>query len=448
MFDVILPEKIRSTGIYLTFELWDKLTDDEKINLRIKNIKNSGLFTSQDSLQNTLFVPNNNADDDFSRVIKQNLNLTTENQYSQSDELATITSGNTHKTKLNKKYSNNDIDDMNNKYLDNRRNTHLNSSKNSDIESTEEDKKRYSKQSRVVNVDDDLRWNYSNGSESIYPETNRNYRSISDDRSISDNDRSITDNNKSRNNGGKSRTNDNNNKSRNNDNNNKSRANDNNNKSRSNDKSRNNNRSKNNQSITDTDTSDSQSRQKNQSYRGKRLINNNFSNTTNDKLSRNINTPQTYSSVNINGVPSKINSIGDVLGVNPNEYSNRPQIGQSHLPQNVVNQVPSSIQNPMAANIVPGNSDALYRYISALGNQNQIDPNIVAALNNQQSMQMPNYQQQAMSMPIPNYQQQSIPNYQQQAIPNYQQPMPNYQQYAPSDNLQVGGAKKDPFFFQ
>ncbi|QGR53947.1 hypothetical protein [Moumouvirus maliensis] len=60
IFDTILPEKIRSKESYLTKEIWDRLNDDEKFNLTPRNIKNSGLFTSKDSLLNTTFMSQNN----------------------------------------------------------------------------------------------------------------------------------------------------------------------------------------------------------------------------------------------------------------------------------------------------------------------------------------------------------------------------------------------------
>ncbi|AGD92409.1 hypothetical protein LBA_00491 [Megavirus lba] len=57
IFDTLLPEKIRSNESYLTQEIWDLLDDSEKFNLTIKNIKNSGMFTSRDSLLNTELMP-------------------------------------------------------------------------------------------------------------------------------------------------------------------------------------------------------------------------------------------------------------------------------------------------------------------------------------------------------------------------------------------------------
>lgn len=49
IFDVLLPKKIRSSDIYLSNELYDKLNDDEKKILNIKNIRNNTFFTSRDS---------------------------------------------------------------------------------------------------------------------------------------------------------------------------------------------------------------------------------------------------------------------------------------------------------------------------------------------------------------------------------------------------------------
>ena len=65
LFDIILPKKIRSNDKYLTIKLWNTLTDDEKNDLGIKNIRNGTFFTSQDSLLNTTFVE---TDDLLSRI--------------------------------------------------------------------------------------------------------------------------------------------------------------------------------------------------------------------------------------------------------------------------------------------------------------------------------------------------------------------------------------------
>ena len=49
-FDIILPKKIRSTEQYLTTELWDSLTDNEKYDLKIRNIRNHTFFNKKDFL--------------------------------------------------------------------------------------------------------------------------------------------------------------------------------------------------------------------------------------------------------------------------------------------------------------------------------------------------------------------------------------------------------------
>ena len=65
LFDIILPKKIRSSEKYLSLEIWDKLSDEEKFDLRIKNIRNGTFFTSRDSLLNTTFVEGT---DTFARI--------------------------------------------------------------------------------------------------------------------------------------------------------------------------------------------------------------------------------------------------------------------------------------------------------------------------------------------------------------------------------------------
>ena len=56
-FDKYLPFVLRSTSTnYLNQEIWDNLSDEQKNDLRIKNIKNDQLFTSKDSLSGVEFV--------------------------------------------------------------------------------------------------------------------------------------------------------------------------------------------------------------------------------------------------------------------------------------------------------------------------------------------------------------------------------------------------------
>ena len=44
LFDAILPKSIRSKNMYLTPDLWKKLSEDEKDSLKIKNIRNNSFF--------------------------------------------------------------------------------------------------------------------------------------------------------------------------------------------------------------------------------------------------------------------------------------------------------------------------------------------------------------------------------------------------------------------
>ncbi|AHA45462.1 hypothetical protein HIRU_S556 [Hirudovirus strain Sangsue] len=66
IFDIVLPKKIRSKELYLTSELWNLLSEDEKFELKIKNLRNNHVFTSKDSLSNTTFVKSKDQPIDFS----------------------------------------------------------------------------------------------------------------------------------------------------------------------------------------------------------------------------------------------------------------------------------------------------------------------------------------------------------------------------------------------
>ncbi|AQN68315.1 hypothetical protein [Saudi moumouvirus] len=151
IFDVILPEKIRSKESYLTQEIWDRLSDDEKFNLTPRNIKNNGLFTSKDSLLNTTFMsqnndelsggqetdndltfqeseiyfPNQNSQNDDIDILDEEYNddLHTLGSLTDPNELRTITSRQSNSSNrnesrdkrqnnLNKKYYHNHIDNM------------------------------------------------------------------------------------------------------------------------------------------------------------------------------------------------------------------------------------------------------------------------------------------------------------------------------------------------
>ncbi|AGF85332.1 hypothetical protein QJ854_gp450 [Moumouvirus goulette] len=190
IFDIILPEKIRSKESYLTQEIWNKLSDDEKFNLTPRNIKNSGLFTSKDSLLNTTFISQNNdelsggqeTDNDltfqeseiyFTNPISQNDDidildeeynddLYTLGSLTNSNELRTITnqsnsnnrneSRNKRQNNLNKKYYHNHIDNMRGKRSNNRYDDDSDKLNSTNQEYTED--KTFTNSSKLISVSD------------------------------------------------------------------------------------------------------------------------------------------------------------------------------------------------------------------------------------------------------------------------------------------------------
>lgn len=418
LFDVILPKKIRSNDLYLTKKLWDTLTDEEKFDLKIKNIRNSTFFTSKDSLINTNFVSTKDGNDELSGGKTESDELITkktetivkisDDEKSELDDnsipvvkkintTVNIVSDNISKNDLdqgitssNKKYSNNDIDNMGNKKLN----------KNDLSKDNDKSPKRIrNKVKNMVNnenISDDIKEDIT---EEITEEATeeRVFNGSRQSRIIN---------------------------------------------------------------VSDTDIgSKKASANKLKTYRGKRHIGNTDNvvpemNNFNRPMQMDNQMPHDYNnSFQINGVPSRINSIGSLLGANPNEYHGKNQnpnynqiaqqmsqqyqgdMGQSyaHLPQNIQNQIPMPIQNPigqMPTSQQPDN-EAMYRYLAAtngqMPNQPQIDPSMMAYMQ-QQNMQM---QQQNMQMPQPNMQ---MP--QQMAYPSNVQ------------NMTQNGGKRNPFFFQ
>ena len=388
LFNEILPEKIRSKDTYLTVELWDTLTDDEKINLRIKNIRNNTSFTSKDSLLHTTFVEpvdvnqteistggedapgsdmltndfDDNADELNTAPIEKNIledkstdiikkisidddDLNTENAPDSESELSsedytpekdlTNDKASDFKTQSNKKYYNNDIDNMSDKSL-NKKNNRASDSEtrrsNNITEETErtEERKIINKPSRIINTSD-----------------------------------------------------------------------------------------------TDMGVSRRGDKTKLKTYHGRRQIN--MPNTSNieSNTNRQINNPMAYdnnSNIQLNGNASRINAIGSLLGVNPNDYAGRsnsanygqiPQqfgqqqypgemnqsfpspnpIGQPQMP--IQNQMPMSIQNQMPMSIqnqIPAQNPYGQQMVQG---QPQLDANMMAALMQQQQQQ----QQQQMGYP-------------------------------------------------
>jgi len=198
-------------------------------------------------------------------------------------------------------------------------------------------------------------------------------------------------------------------------------------------------------------------------YQGRRRINgtNNTNNTnmlmpdtlnyngrqSDNQIPYDFNNNNLNNNLNINGVPSRINSIGSLLGASTNDYNNRDQntnysqmaqqmaqqfqydpnqAPTGHLPSNMSQQIPMPIQNPVQQTpMMQPNNDAIYRYLSASGqmpSQNQVDPNMLAYMM-QQNGQMPQMAPAAQAL-------QQMPSIPQQTLP------------------QMGGGKRNPFFFQ
>ncbi|CAH6420138.1 Hypothetical protein MVR_LOCUS45 [uncultured virus] len=126
IFDTLLPKKIRSDYTYLSTELYDKLTDDEKSDLNLKNIRNNTFFTSRDSPPGSDFAEIPDVIDGAALVTEGEDDLITSDEESQ-DDIPTLTLTQqsrasyqtTNRAKkdarlTNKKYSDIDIDSMRN----------------------------------------------------------------------------------------------------------------------------------------------------------------------------------------------------------------------------------------------------------------------------------------------------------------------------------------------
>jgi len=122
LFDEILPKKIRSDNIYLTRDLWNTLSDDEKYALKIKNIRNNVLLASADVFGEgsipkfgTQDVPNKGSlevpETDLSMNDLGQLDIDT----SIEAESRITPNDLSNKNTINKKSHNNDIDSMSNK---------------------------------------------------------------------------------------------------------------------------------------------------------------------------------------------------------------------------------------------------------------------------------------------------------------------------------------------
>jgi hypothetical protein len=73
IFNILLPEAIRSSEMYLTDELWNKLSAEQQNDLKIHMIRNINLLNSNDSLRDTSFTKTKF--DEIGRITSQSLSL-------------------------------------------------------------------------------------------------------------------------------------------------------------------------------------------------------------------------------------------------------------------------------------------------------------------------------------------------------------------------------------
>lgn len=96
IFDLFLPKKIRSESLYLSKKLWNSLSDDEKSDLKIKNIRFNQIFTNKDFIADSNFM-NTDVDELADYLTNKKTNSSRINHDA---------------TNNNKKYNTNDIDHM------------------------------------------------------------------------------------------------------------------------------------------------------------------------------------------------------------------------------------------------------------------------------------------------------------------------------------------------
>jgi hypothetical protein len=441
-FDIVLPQKIRSDDSYLTSDLWNRLTDDEKFELRIKNIKNNN-FLSKDILKDSTFIEqiDSNVEDDT---------IGGKNKTCVGNKLSNELSAETYKKITTTKDEISEFEDTSIPVVK-KVNMDLNFGEDSNSTLDKNDKPN-TKHEKDIN------------------EANKDYK-----------DKKYYDNDIGNMNQKKARKNDNNTS-----------------KNRKNkydnitDSLAENTEKKENEiettekteekiisrpsriiNITESNISTNRNpKKKIKAYRGTRRIINSLNSLPPDlaNVVRNMNwenqvphdnqqfvqpngIPSHINSignmlgttsynnqqfVQPNGIPSRINSIGNMLGATTHDFNRQPlanygQISQqlaqqydsnhlfpTNIPPNIPSQVPSPIQNPIdQTNSQQMDIDALYRYMTAYNqmptqSQTQIDPNIMASYLASQNAQPINQQ---TSQPI-----QSVP--------------------------QVGGTRHNPFFFQ
>lgn len=360
-FDEFLPKSIRGKNNYLTKEIWNTLSDSDKENLKLKNIKNSPHFTTKDTLINTSFIsPESIENNEISTGGNSEIDieiLETEGRISKSSEMFDELDDDSTENKK----SNNDIDNMGHNKSGKR------NKKNESDEYTEEYTEDMTSEqpSRIVRVTGS---DYDMGS-------GRHTKGHGKDH-------------------------------------------------------------------------------KQKIYHGKRMIGN--SNEESQHMMFNPNRVDSNQFVDNSGMQARINSIGSMFGVSPEEYGQMNSMGQAKYPQFSQDAQYAPMPGQMPSNWVPGqgqgmpqmqrsDGEALAKYMTLMG-QNQDAMSMFQQPNSQMMPQISNSSGQKMD---PNMM--AMLMQQNQQIPQ----MPQMSQM--SQVPQIGGGRKNfnyqdlrmnPFFFQ
>jgi hypothetical protein len=159
-FEYILPEKIRSDkNMYLTIDLWEKLSDDEREEFKIKNLRNNQFFTVKDSISGNVFIESKQ-DDELTGGKSENLKKSDDYSDVQNDVIIDS----------NKKSLHNDIDNMSDTKKDKKIKE---SEKNTKKTTSDNDSENSIIQSRVININE-KNYNYSkHGKQKTYHGTRK-----------------------------------------------------------------------------------------------------------------------------------------------------------------------------------------------------------------------------------------------------------------------------------
>lgn len=411
LFDIILPKKIRSDEPYLSVNLWNSLSEDEKYDLRIKNIRDQDFFKDKDMLKDSTFlehqIDSSMENDSMGGRNKKNSNKQNAVMEDERSEFEDKTIPVVRKENVKSKIFSNENTNDDNKNIVKRTESEIekNNKNIGDKKYSNDDigAMSHKKTKKNIHITDRYEKNKKNSINKLITddidETVSETTEKTEEKVISKPSRIIN--------------------------------------------------------VTESMNTKRIPKNKSKTYRGSRKIINSINIPTElGSLMRDLNLRkenqipydnQQY--VYQNGIQSRINSIGNMLGATPYDFNRQPlsnygQISQqmaqqyqydnghnlpSNIPPNIPSQVPLPIQNPIGqSNNQQIDNDAIYRYLAAsnqLGQQNQtqVDPNLIASYLAQQNAQIP-YQQNGQSI--------------------YQQPIQSSQH-----SLQMGGSK-NPFFFQ